>query len=540
MDTEAYPGKGLSLSQLVFALNEELKRKECFSSRVRSQWPVCEYTDVSYRLTLDNFSQLERDTSAALATIRDWINSFAPINRLPTDVLFLISTHLPHQGDHFRVTFVCRHWRRTFLQHAGLWSHLDLSKGEVYLKTLLERARDSPLSILANDTEPVGDVNLLPLHAKRITDIKFTDRNGAVIQRFLEISGAVGLRELRLHSRGTALLSTLVFPNLTFFKLTAARMDWFCGPELLDFLEASTMLRTVRMKIYTDTMLEDIPQERVAVLHNVENFCLVTSEGALGYKISTHISCPSAKHTSLTHARSGGEYPTNPQEIFPASAFWKAIIRQYTRSPIEEVTFETTTNSDSWIACSLSFRSADAATIELRFEVANNLGLPERSFAEMYSEVFLEASRAIRDLPLLANVKRIHMCGPRDLVQEGIESTVTEIGELLKSLGPLDELTISRCDIQPYIYPFLHQTTYGPKESVTYPPIRVLTISNPSDMVGEDAVAGLVKLARVQHELGVPFERMVIRTHDPPADIEERLRPWVGLVDCCGMPYEGD
>jgi hypothetical protein len=26
MDTDAYPGEGLSLSQLIFALNEELKR----------------------------------------------------------------------------------------------------------------------------------------------------------------------------------------------------------------------------------------------------------------------------------------------------------------------------------------------------------------------------------------------------------------------------------------------------------------------------------------------------------------------------------
>ena len=39
MEAQNYPGKSLSLQQLIFALNEELKRDESSSPYVRSPWP---------------------------------------------------------------------------------------------------------------------------------------------------------------------------------------------------------------------------------------------------------------------------------------------------------------------------------------------------------------------------------------------------------------------------------------------------------------------------------------------------------------------
>ena len=208
-------------------------------------------------------------------------------------------------------------------------------------------------------------------------------------------------------------MSHFVFPNLTSFKLSVAILEeeWFRGSQLLDFLEASPMLRAVRMKIITPISLEDIPQEKVVILHHVENFRLFTSDD--GYKLATHISCPSAKRTSLTRTHGEEYFFDPPLEKLPASASLNAIIRQYTSSPIEEVTLETKT---------------------------------------------------------------------------------------------------------------------------AYPPIRVLTISDPLNMLSKHVAAGLVKLARKQHELGVAFDRVLVHMDDPPADMEERLRPWVGTVDCCGVP----
>ena len=145
-------------------------------------------------------------------------------------------------------------------------------------------------------------------------------------------------------------------------------------------------------------------------LHHVENFRLFTSDD--GYEITTHISHPFAKRTSLTRTHREEYYFDPPLEKFPASASLDAIIRQYASSPIEEVTLETKT---------------------------------------------------------------------------------------------------------------------------AYPPIRVLTISDPLNMLSEHVAAGLVKLVREQHELGVAFEHVLVHMDDPPADMEERLRPWVGTADCCGV-----
>jgi len=104
------------------------------------------------------------------------------------DVLSLISTYLPSQKQRFRATFVCRHWRRTFLQNATLWSELCLSKGEAYVKTLLKRAKGSSLTILASDVDPVGTVMLLQPHTEQIADIEFANNRWADIQRFSELN----------------------------------------------------------------------------------------------------------------------------------------------------------------------------------------------------------------------------------------------------------------------------------------------------------------------------------------------------------------
>ena len=81
-----------------------------------------------------------------------------------TRSLPLIPTYLHSQTDRLSASHVCRHRRRTFLQHAALWSHLFLSNGEVYVKTHLERARGSPLDIITDCDAPVGTVALLSSH----------------------------------------------------------------------------------------------------------------------------------------------------------------------------------------------------------------------------------------------------------------------------------------------------------------------------------------------------------------------------------------
>ena len=509
-------------------------------------------------------------------TIREWMNSLLPINRLPLEVLSLIPTHLPSQGDRFRATFVCRRWRKTLLQHAGLWSRLSLSKGEVYVKTLLERVKGSPLSILASGVDPVCTISLLPPYTKQITSLGFVSSSWADIQTFSEIgslpllrsltinavretvinpddpdtyvmtmtppsqplfNGAVNLKLFRLRSEGSAFLSHFVFPNLTSFELSvAASEEKFHCSQLLDFLEASPMLQVVHMKIATRLSFEGIPGGRLVVLHNVETFSLVASDSKGIHELATDISCPSVKHTSLTHIGKRDTAYTYSVESFPAPSSLNTIIHQYTTSSIEEVTLKMEDNHfDEAIACSLTLLSSDATIIIFHFETTgDDEGQVNRewvrSFHEIYGNVLLDASQSILGVPLLADVKRLHLDGLFDLCRT--ESSANRLGERLRSLGPLEELTIYRCDMRLFFFPFLCRSVYrGRGERPAYPLIRVLTISDPDGMFDEDVVAGLAKFAKAQHERGVPFERVTIHVNNPPAKMEERLRPWVGAVD---------
>ena len=506
------------------------------------------------------------------------MNSLVPINRLPLDVLSLIPTHLPSQKDRFHATFVCRRWRRILLQHAGLWSQLILSKGEVYVKTLLERAKGSPLSILASCMDPVGTILLLPPYTKQITNIDFENSSWVNIQGFSEIisgplpllrtlninvvqginpdgpdtatppsqplfSGAIDLKTFHLYSEGSAFLSHFVFPNLTSFELSVASEKFHCL-QLLDFLEAMPMLQVVDVKIITRLWLEGIPDGRVVVLHNVETFCLVASDGEGSHELAINISCPSVQDTSLTHI--GNKYPNYGilLESFPVPDKLAAIIHNYTRSPIEEVTFEAEASLDCFFACSFTFRCADATILRLCFEVTEDdedkdTSQWERSPPEIHRNFFSDAFETLRELPLLADVKRLHVYGLINLSYACFMDIAYGLGRLFEFLGPLEELTICRCDMRLCFPPFFPPEIHERMKPVTYPLIRVLTISDPYDVSSWEVEAGLVELTKAQHELGVPFERVVVRMWDPPAKMEKNLRPWVAAVDCCDM-YEED
>ena len=509
----------------------------------------------SFTLTFDQVCQLDQDTSIALATVREWRNSFIHINRVPLEILSLVPTHLSFQDDRFLASFVCRHWRRAFLRHAALWSQLYLSVGEVYVKTLLERVKGSALDIFASSMDDVNTIRLLLPHTEQIKSLNLADSRWRDIQRLSELNSgplpllsilrintvmmnsteamipsspplfnnAVNLQEFSLHSQTWLRLNHFVFPNLTFFELSAPA-GTLQALQLLDFLDSSPMLQTVGVHIF-GVVFDGVPQERVTILHDVKSFCLVVGRGEAGYKLAAHISCPSAKHTLLRHEHQEETDGAVSQEIFPASVSWNAIIRQYTRSPVEEAALEMVS---SWttVECSLTFRSPDAS-IRLHFKHIAEDDDHFEALKEMDFEVFSQASRTIQDLTLLTNIKRLH-------VSNGLSATarITDIaGPLFESVGPLEELILHHCDMQAYLGPFLDD--WGIRDLgklVEFPPIKELTISHPlHPLKFEAAVVGLVES---QHALGIPFERVTIRMDCLPAEMAEKLRPWVGTVHC--------
>ena len=229
--------------------------------------------------TPDEISQLDQDASTALTTIREWKNSFVPINRIPLDIFSLIPTYLSSQKDRFRAPFVCRHWRGAFLRQGAIWTELFTRKGEAYITTLLGRTKGSGLDVIVNGNALASTVTLLP--PRRIKNLSFTNSCWESVVEFSEATsgpfpllrtlsidtysrfgglntvdppslpffgGAVNLDRFVLHSNELASLNHFVFPNLTTFGLLTSSVEGFGASNFLSFLEASPALRTVEVR----------------------------------------------------------------------------------------------------------------------------------------------------------------------------------------------------------------------------------------------------------------------------------------------------
>jgi len=435
---------------------------------------------------------------------------------------------------------------------------------------MLERTKGSALNITARHMDPVGSMTLLSPHTAQIGYIYFDDCHWREIQRFSEINSeplpllhtlrvgaiteprmdgpdtmtppslplfhnAVNLEKFVLHSEGSPFLSHFAFPNLTTLELSATPgEEGFRASRLLDFLEASPVLRTIYVKVISDIPLGGFPRERVIVLPHVETFSLVVSDGGPGYEIAACISCPSARHTSLIHKR----HVRNaiPREIFPTPVPWDAIARQYTGSPVEQVSLEIKFPHDPIIVCSVTFRSLDAAVLSLGFQVdisddEDELQIP---YEELHYEVFHQACRTIRDHPL-ANIKRLYI--EHKSVAFGtprFPRFSAEVGKLFKSVGHLEKLSFYGCDLHLYLDPSPNLLGfYDAERPMAFPPIRELALSHPLYTHDDElCVETLVELARSRHALGTPFERMALCMAKLPTLVAERLGPWVGTVEC--------
>jgi hypothetical protein len=310
MDTHAYPGRGLSLSQLIFALNEELKRVAYSPMYVETMTSKDSILITPCSSTLDAVSQLDRDASIALATIREWRNSFVRFNRIPADILSLIATNLSSQVDRFHAASVSRRWRGVLLNRGTLWSQLFLIKGEEYASTLLGRAKGSLLDVITQHDAPPGTTSLILPHAQQIRYLEFIGNPWQDVVTFSEANsgqlpllrtlkiidpdlyrsrfpldvvtapspplfrGSVDLEEFVIRSGRFSSLSCFLFPNLTTFEISSGPENRCSASHLLDFLKASPTLQTVDVKIIIAIEPRSVPQETIVVLPNVKTFSL--------------------------------------------------------------------------------------------------------------------------------------------------------------------------------------------------------------------------------------------------------------------------
>ena len=451
------------------------------------------------------------------------------------------------------------------------------------METLLGRAKGTALDVFVGDSAPSSAVQPLSTRTNQIRCLNFSGSEWESIQEFLEVlsgplsllhtltidqvsgepfaeffdsgpppsqplfNNAVNLKNLRFYSNSawSPSFTSFFFPNLVSFDFWAISPMDFCASQLLSFLEASPMLRTVHMAILSDVSFQGVPQEKIVLLPNVQNFDLIISDGGSGYEVPAHISCPSAKITSLMLKKDIED--TIPGEVFPTGASWNAIVCQYTRNPVEDVTVEIKTTLTT-TSSKLTFWSAGGTAVELCFKATYNE--PCGYWVEVYppsqvmnNEILSQTIRTIETHPEVANIKRLHVCFFPQFLDNADEiwrllGIASEVERLFRSVGPLDELTIYDCDLRPYLRSFLTLED-DIRGSVTFPPTKELTISHPRNVSNEECVA-IVELAKSQHGVGTPFERVVFRGERMFPGMVEGLRPWVGSVEYfCEEPRYG-
>ncbi|KAF9642517.1 hypothetical protein BDM02DRAFT_3133035, partial [Thelephora ganbajun] len=135
MDTqlEKHPGHGLTLQQLLHALNEELSA-QTVSGQLASD--------------LDRLCGLEIEAKHAFSKIHFSMNTFLAINRLPPEVLALIPYFFDSCKDLINSTHVCRHWRNAFIASPPLWSSLNnQTMHEDLIAAYMDRCGGIPLDV---------------------------------------------------------------------------------------------------------------------------------------------------------------------------------------------------------------------------------------------------------------------------------------------------------------------------------------------------------------------------------------------------------
>ena len=136
-----------------------------------------------------------------------------------------------------------------------------------------------------------------------------------------------------MHLQRPPFSSHSFFPNLVFGS-SVVSVKGFQDSRLLDFLEASPTLRAMRMMILGDVSPEDVPRERVAARHNIEN---LSGRGRRRARLQTH----------KYHARARKMPTMTPSEILVPriGLVERNRLLVHEKSPIEEVTLKT---ANSW------------------------------------------------------------------------------------------------------------------------------------------------------------------------------------------------
>ena len=217
---------------------------------------------------------LERVALEVLRLVRSIKNTFAPINRIPPEVLSLIPDYFEDDTDRelIALTHVCRGWRDAFISRSPLWTNLDFTNIDK-TRTYIQRSQCSPFKLYLRDDKVVDDAFALMIpHIRRLEsltidayklpsvlghfrchtplleklDVSVSASNNPVLDGTLFNGDLSSLHELRI----CGVITNLPWKNLTnlrVFSLESSSHKYGIT-QILDFLEAAPLLDTVSFR----------------------------------------------------------------------------------------------------------------------------------------------------------------------------------------------------------------------------------------------------------------------------------------------------
>jgi hypothetical protein len=246
---------------------------------------------------------LERDAFEVLRLVRSIKNSFAPISRVPPEVLSLIPDYYREEDnkdqDLIALTHVCQGWRDTFISRSSLWTRFDFTNIDK-THTYIERSQSSPLELCFGGDHFIEDAfPLITPHIHRLKSLTVSSENIKTILMHLfcpvplleklDISipylGGLDLDATLFNGDFSSLhelyLSAIIndlpqWKNLT--NLRTVRLTLFPKrhgiTQILDFLESAPLLHTVALRLHMQGS-SDAPPERIVPLRHLKSFTIL-------------------------------------------------------------------------------------------------------------------------------------------------------------------------------------------------------------------------------------------------------------------------
>ena len=265
------------------------------------------------------------------------VNSFAPINRIPPEVLSLIPDYWhedPTDKDLITLTHVCRSWRTIFTSRPSLWDYFDCGNVDK-TRAYVGRSKAAPLEVWLEDTYDSFYSKeaflLVTPHINRlqyltiITDgpqedlishcfrhapllkalhISTTFATSVLSGAFLE-GDLPSLHSLRLDGVITQLHWRNV-SNLVKFELGRVPVDRIFMTQFLDFFEKAPLLHTILLEDSIPSS-SDAPPERIASLPHLKTLRIDAQQAHT--ILLNHLSIPHATSVVVEFDFGGGTFP---------------------------------------------------------------------------------------------------------------------------------------------------------------------------------------------------------------------------------------